>query len=358
MAKTKNNTLLFTLEYPPFRGGVANVYGNIVKYWTDASIKVLAGENLCRPHWFFSLWHLWRAVVQYQVKTVLVGQLLPLGTVAYLLSCFKNIDYTVFLHGMDIALAVKIPRKKRLAKKILTNAKHIIALNSYVPKVLQKNFGNAFAGKVVVVNPGVETTKQQNNKTTKQLITKYNLEKKIILLQVGRLVKRKGVDKVLEALPEVLKECKDLVYVVVGNGPECSNIELRIKNLELSNYVILIADASDEDVQAWYELCDIFIMPARDIDGDVEGFGIVYLEANAYGKPVIAGDSGGVRDAVKPDLNGLLVNPESTTEIRDAILKLCKDEFLRLRLGQQGREWVRSFDGEKQARKIREILDL
>ena len=184
------------------------------------------------------------------------------------------------------------------------------------------------------------------------------MEKKIILLQVGRLVKRKGVDKVLEALPEVLKECKDLVYVVVGNGPECSNIELRIKNLELSNYVILIADASDEDVQAWYELCDIFIMPARDIDGDVEGFGIVYLEANAYGKPVIAGDSGGVRDAVKPDLNGLLVNPESTTEIRDAILKLCKDEFLRRRLGQQGREWVRSFDGEKQARKIREILDL
>jgi phosphatidylinositol alpha-1,6-mannosyltransferase len=350
--KTKNNTLLFTLEYPPFRGGVANVYGNIVKYWPNDSIKVLAGENLCQPHWIFSLRRLWQAIRKYQVKTVLVGQLLPLGTITYLLSQFKNIDYTVFLHGMDIALAVQIPRKKRLAKKILANAKHIVALNSYVPKVLQKEFGNAFAGKVVVVNPGVKSEVRSQKSEVRSLLEKYHLQDKMILLQVGRLVERKGVDKTLEALPEVLKECKDLVYVVVGDGPAKGNLEFRIQNLKLSDDVILITDASDEDAQAWYELCDIFIMPARDIDGDVEGFGIVYLEANAHGKPVIAGDSGGVRDAVKPDLNGLLVNPESAAEIRDAILKLCKDEFLRRRLGQQGREWVKSFVWEKKVEKI------
>jgi len=356
MTKTQNNTLLFTLEYPPFRGGVANVYGNVVKYWPNPSIRVLAGKNLCRPHWLFSFWSLCRAVKKYQIHSVLVGHLLPLGTVTYLFSHFKNIDYTVFLHGMDIALAVKVSRKKRLAKKILTNAKHIIALNSYVPKVLQKEFGNAFAGKVMVVNPGVSRITNAELRIKNKLVKNYNLKSKMILLQVGRLAKRKGVDKVLETLSDVLKECKNLIYVVVGQGSAISSIQYLISKYKLKKNVVLITNADDDEVNAWYELCDIFIMPARYIDGDVEGFGIVYLEANARGKPVIAGDSGGVRDAVKPDLNGLLVNPESTTEIRDAIIKLCQDEFLRRRLGQQGREWVKNFDWQKQVEKIFALL--
>src|SRR3990167_7530593 len=97
-------------------------------------------------------------------------------------------------------------------------------------------------------------------------------------------------------------------------------------------------------------------MPARNIDGDFEGFGIVYLEAGVHGKPVIAGDSGGVRDAVKNDLNGLLVNTESTPDIKDAILKLYHDEFFRRRLGQGGREWVKSFAWEDKVSQIKKIV--
>ena len=108
----------------------------------------------------------------------------------------------------------------------------------------------------------------------------------------------------------------------MGDGIEKKNYELRIKNYELDEHVLLITDATDEEVNAWYELCDMFIMPAREEDGDFEGFGIVYLEANSYSKPVIAGDSGGVRDAVKDGVNGLLVNPESVEEIKNAIIKL------------------------------------
>ena len=94
-------------------------------------------------------------------------------------------------------------------------------------------------------------------------------------------------------------------------------------------------------------------MPSRQIKEDFEGFGIVYLEANLCSKPVIAGDSGGVRDAVKNGINGLLVNSENIEEITEAVIKLAKDKNLREKLGRQGKERViKEFNWEKQTKKI------
>lgn len=359
----QKNTLLFTLEYPPFKGGVANVYGNIVKYWSfyartaddeDNNIFVLTGKKLLKPHWLLSCFYLWHAVKKNKIKTVLVGHILPLGTVAYLLQKISKFDYIVILHGMDLAYAIKTSRKKKMAGKILKNAEKIICMNRRVAEIA-KDFVDG--DKVVVVNPGVAIKKQENNKIKKQLIEKYNLENKKILLQVGRLVERKGVDKVLEAMQTVSREHSDLVYVIIGRGEMEQNFKFQIANFKLQKNVILITDADDDAVNTWYELCDIFIMPARERDGDFEGFGVVYLEANARGKPVIAGDSGGVGDAVKDGVNGLLVNPESTEEIKNAIIKLYKDEGLCKRLGEQGREWVKNFEWEGQVKKIKEAVE-
>ena len=131
-----------------------------------------------------------------------------------------------------------------------------------------------------------------------------------------------------------------------------------ILNIKDKNKIILINKASDQELTALYELCDIFIMPSRDMDGDFEGFGIVYLEANLRDKPVIAGDSGGVRDAVEDGVNGLLVDPNSADEISKAIVRLCKDNELRLELGRQGKERaMRDFSWEKQTEKLKQILN-
>jgi len=353
----KKNVLLFTLEYPPFKGGVANYYGNVVKYYKD-DIFVLTGKKLLKPHWIFSLLYLWRVIKKDKINTVLVGHILPLGTVTWLLHKILKFDYIVFLHGMDLTFAMKVPRKKQLAVKILRDAKKVICVNSHVAKLLEDNFSSDIFTKVAVVNPGIHLRIRNKESGIKnELIEKYNLTGKKVLLQVGRLVERKGVDIVLKAMPKVLQECLDLVYVIIGIGPELKNYELRITNYELTNNVILVTDADDEELQAWYELCDIFIMPSRDMDGDFEGFGIVYLEANAHGKPVIGGDSGGVRDAVKDGVNGLLVNPVSTEEIKNAIVKLYKDDELRKKLGAQGKEWARKFEWEKQVEKIVKLLN-
>ena len=374
MAKISNKTLLFTLEYPPQIGGVANYYGNLVKYWpddifvlTDSSfchpersrgiyssvssrnIETSVGmteirKNLTKPHWLFSLWRLRREIKKNKIDTVLVGQILPLGTVTWLLAKFLKFDYVVFLHGMDFTFARKSARKRWLTRKILSKTKKVVAANSYVGK-LAGDFLKDQA-KIIIVNPGVDTQVESQKLKVKSLVEKYNLKNKKVLLQVGRLVERKGVDKVLEVLPDVLREVPELIYVIVGTG-QCP-VHTDIKN------IILISDADDEELNAWYELCDIFIMPSRNIKGDFEGFGIVYLEANLHGKPVIAGDSGGVRDAVVNNVNGLLVNPESTTEIKNAIIKLCKDEGLANKLGQQGKERaIKDFNWEKQIASIK-----
>ncbi|MFH1662066.1 MAG: glycosyltransferase family 4 protein [Candidatus Falkowbacteria bacterium] len=358
--------LLFTLEYPPFKGGVANYYDNLVKYWEkpDEIFVLHNNENKLIKKWIFPRWllailQLWISVKKNNIKHILVGHVLPLGTATYFVSRFIKIPYSVILHGMDFAFALKNNRKKVITKKILNNAENIICGNSYTAGLVKEFLGDEKGGKVKVVNPGISSRFKNIDLRFKSLLEhKYNLRNKIVLLSVGRLVKRKGFDKVIESLPEVLKKVPNLVYIIVGNGSEILNLKSKILNLNLKDNIIIITDADDKERNSWYNTSDIFIMPSRNIDGDFEGFGIVYLEANLAGKPVIAGDSGGVRDAVVDNLNGLLVDPESKDEIYNAIIKLAEDEELREKLGEQGRERVvREFRLEKQVKKIYDIYN-
>lgn len=357
MRGQENNILLFTSEYPPHIGGVARYYRDMVAAWNqthEQGIAVLA--TTLKPHWLFDIVRLWRAVRRQGSTTVLAGQLLPVGTVTWLVGTCLRFDYVVFVHGMDLPYALKSARKRWLAQRILRNATHIIAVNSYVRTML----ADAIAGieqKIAVVNPGVsENLQNADFGLQHELKKRFGLEHKTVLLQVGRLVERKGVDTVLEALPTAVERCPDLVYVVVGNGPEKDKLQAMSKPLQKEGSVLFIDNATDEEVNAWYDVCDIFIMPSRHIGNDFEGFGIVYLEANAHGKPVIAGDSGGVRDAVVDGVNGLLVDPEDTDTIAQAIVKLCRNQELRKALGEQGRERVKEFAWERQVQKLHTML--
>ena len=364
-------TLLFTLEYPPFKGGVANYYCNIVKYWiepNDISVLHNNNNNLIKnyfwPKWLPAIWQLWHTIKKQKIEHVLVGHILPLGTVTYFVAKLTKIPYSVFLHGMDFTYALRNQRKKWLAKKILNNAKYIICGNSYTAGLVKKFVGDKQEDKVGVVNPGIFIRKQKaesplrlSEASRKQdlLIQKYNLQNKVVLFSIGRLVKRKGFDKAIEALPEVLKKAPNLVYVIAGIGPDEAYLKKKSGNLEQNarEKIIFLGKISDEEKWAWLNLCDIFIMPARNIDGDFEGFGIVYLEANLCNKPVIAGDSGGVRDAVCDHENGILVDPENTDAIAEGILELALNQRLRQKLGEQGwRRAIEKFNWEKQVKKI------
>jgi len=355
-------TLLFTLEYPPFYGGVANYYGNLIKHWPQPDeIFILSNNDGCLiknwswPKWLPAVWQLKKEIKKNKISHVLVGHILPLGTVAWLLSKFIDFKYSVILHGLDFAFAGRSFRKRWLAKKILNQAENIVCANSYTAKLVADFLGSK--GKIVVVNPGIASRPSPIAHRPSQIKEKYNLENKFVLLTVGRLVKRKGIDLVLACLPEVLRQVPDLVYAIIGDGPEEENIKKLVAGLKLKKNVLMIDNADNEERNAWYNVCGIFIMPARQIGNDFEGFGIVYLEANLANKPVIAGDSGGVRDAVVDGLNGLLVNPENKEEITEAIIKLVRDENLRKKLGEKGRErTIKEFSWEKQIGKIYNLI--
>jgi len=351
-------TLLFTLEYPPFFGGVASYYGNLVKYWPepddifvlDNNKNGLISKNLPALKWLPSVWQLYSFVKKNKIDHILVGQILPLGISAWLIRKFTGVRYSVVLHGMDFTFALKSKRKKKIAHLILKNAQKIICGNSYVAKLVEEFFGDK--SRILIVNPGIDGS-AQFTKHNLQLKERFNLENKFILLGVGRLVKRKGFDMVLEALPEVLKQIPNLAYVIVGNGEEINNLKFKIKNLKLENNVIVITDVNNAEKNSWLEACDLFIMPSRNIAGDFEGFGIVYLEANLAGKPVIAGDSGGIRDAVVDGVNGLLVKPEDKRQISQAIVRLIENPELKRELGEKGRERaLKDFNWKNQTEKI------
>ncbi|MDD4901153.1 MAG: glycosyltransferase family 4 protein [Patescibacteria group bacterium] len=357
--------LLFTLEYPPFKGGVANYYGNLVKYWPapndifvlDNNQDWLINRRSLALKWLPAIKRLRQAIKQHNIDHVIVGQILPLGLAALICKTFLKTKYSVILHGMDFSCATELWRKKLITKIILNQAEKIICANSYTAELMKPFLDCNMHSKIAVANPGVEAPATHNSQLITRLIKKHNLNNKILLLSVGRLIKRKGFDKVIEAIPSILKKVPNLVYAIIGAGVELENLKFQIENLKIKDNVLIINQTTNEERDAWYQTCDIFIMPSRNINGDFEGFGIVYLEANLAGKPVIAGRSGGAGDAVLESLNGLLVDGENIHEIAQAVIKLAFDPELRQRLGEQGRERAKQdFNWEKQIQKIHKII--
>lgn len=357
--------LLFTLEYPPFFGGVANYYGNLVGNWPSSAeaaggkpdgmfvLNNNDGKLICDKlpflKWLPAFFALSRKVKKEKIGHVFVGHILPLGTVAYFYFKLTKTPYSVFLHGMDLNYALKTARKRKIAKKVLDNAKNVICANSYTAKTVEGLIGDK--NKISVVNPGVDSRLNIDAEIVAQIKGKYDLHNKFVLLSIGRLVRRKGFDKVIEALPEVLKIFPNLIYVIIGKGEDGDYLKEKAK--EFGDKIIFLDSVTEEEKWAWLDICDVFAMPARDINGDMEGFGIVYLEANLCGKPVIAGDSGGVRDAVQHEVNGLLVNPEKNKEISDAIMRLLLNNNFRMKLGKYGREKVlKDFRWSEKVNKI------
>lgn len=357
-------TILFTLEFPPFRGGVANYYGNLAKYWPIEE-KLLVFDNnrqeimkSQRPlAWLPAIWSLKRRLKREKADYLLVGQILPLGTVAWILSFFRPLRYAVFLHGMDFAYALRTPHKAWLAKSILTRAETIICANSYVADQANE-LDPGLGDKLAIVNPGIaseapliaeaEIAETRNN---------FGLAGKTVLFSLGRLVSRKGVDRTIEALMQVPEPLLDnLAYFIAGTGPKEELLRRSVPD-KLKNKVFFLGEISEHGKWLWLSLADIFIMPSRDIAGDFEGFGIVYLEANLCGKPVIAGNSGGVRDAVQDGLNGRIVDSEKVDAIAGAIIELARDKDLRERLGQAGkRRAAAEFNWENQIAKISKLI--
>lgn len=367
--------LLITLEYPPFKGGVSHYYQNLYQNWPDKNLKVLTSvkgareegivnkpliSKLIYPHWLPSIFLLAKTIKRFKINYILVGQILPLGIPALLLSRVFKFKYALILHGMDLTLALKRGRKRWISRQIIKKADKIICGNSYVKEILLKEGGKNLEGKIKIINPAINPrTPEINEEEKKNIKEKYNLGEEVVLFSLGRLVKRKGFDKVLEALPGIMAK-EGLKYFLAGVGPDKKRLEKIRENLppEVKKNVFFLENINEEKKWALLSLSDIFIMPARQIEEDFEGFGIVFLEANLLKKAVIGGRSGGVEDAIINGKTGILINGNNKKEIEESVLKLIKDKSLRKKMGEQGRQRVlQNFTWPQKAQEMYNFLN-
>ena len=152
------------------------------------------------------------------------------------------------------------------------------------------------------------------------------------------MIRRKGHDRVIAAFPEIGRRFPDIKYIICGPRDDlyCRELEAQAESLGIADHVVFAGYAMPEELRLFYNLCDVYLMPSREIEGDTEGFGITYLEANACEKPVIGGDSGGVSDAISDGETGFIVDPADPRQIAGKTIMLLSNRELARRMGKNG----------------------
>jgi len=194
-------------------------------------------------------------------------------------------------------------------------------------------------GRVAVTRYGTDPTRFSPRDAT-GLRERLGLGGRPVLLTIARLVERKGIHAVLAALPSVRRAVPSVAYVVVGDGPERERLESEARTNGVADSVQFVGSVPDEELPLWYSLGDVFVMPSRSDPPDVEGFGIVYLEAGACERPVVALRAGGVPDAVADGVSGVLVESDDPQALGATLSELLLDPARAADLGRRGRERV------------------
>ena len=288
------------------------------------------------------------------------GQVLSSGIAGWLCKKLFGVPYVVYVYGSE---TVRLGRGKVMARwmrRVLRESQWVIPNSDFTLREY-RDFGVPDE-KMVKITPGVDTAFFHPEPSNTNLVQKFGLEGCKVLLTVSRLDERKGHDRVIEALPVVLERFPDTRYLIVGRGREEESLRALVKRMGLEGRVLFAGYIADEELPAYYNLCDLFVLPNRETEdfaqlrGDYEGFGIVFLEAGACAKPVVGGRSGGVEEAVVDGVTGLLVNPRSTCGVAEAVIRILEDGELARRLGREGRNRAQEFDWRKLATKVQEIL--
>jgi len=271
------------------------------------------------------------------------------GVISYLVNKLYNIPYAVYIHGNDIYPNTKNRVEKLIISKVLENAQVVIANSKYTQK-LGINYGNF---NIKVIHPGISYKRINSNNV------KNNKQEKI-LFTVARLEKRKGIGNTLRALPQVIDTYPEIHYYIAGTGSYAGELQKIVQENNLEQHVTFTGFVSEEKKIELYKKCDLFVMPSYELKqaGSVEGFGIVYLEANMFGKFVIAGKAGGTADAVQEGKTGFRVDGTKPTEIGTAIINFYDSYYKNIDYQADCREWAQSHSWNQIIKQVLEVIEL
>ena len=380
----RKKTLLVSNEFPPVKGGISTHMYNLWCRFPREEIVILTakvgredikfdgGLSVVRK-----VYPLGRDVLSRMIRTAMViryawqqncvrnvkrnhcAQLISSGLAGLIVKMIKGTPYVVYVYSADVLEFSKNFLTNWVMKKVFSECEHVIA-NSIFTKSIIKAHNLVSEEKIIVSTPAVDTDVFNPEKGPGRIREKYGIPSDCkVLLTVSRLSLRKGHKTVIEAFSDVLRKYPNVVYLIAGEGPEKTHLRDLVRTNGIEDNVIFAGEVPADELIHFYNTCDIFIMVPRYIEerGDVEGFGIVFLEANACGKPVIAGRSGGISEAVVDGRTGILVDPESVDQIKNAVLKILEDEEYAKRLGENGLRRVREgFSWESRAEELKEYI--
>jgi phosphatidylinositol alpha-1,6-mannosyltransferase len=264
----------------------------------------------------------------------------PLGL---MLSRFFGVPYVVVGYGIDVWGTLAPGRRAALRR-----AARVVTVSHFTAGMVASVHGVP-TERISVIHPAVDPGLLEQAAAKEDRLPPGR-SGPLVLLTVARLSAReryKGCDTVISALPMVAAEAGPVRYVVVGDGDDRPRLTALAHEQGVASMVTFAGSVARADLAARYGGCDIFVMPSvaeRRPDGWVgEGFGIVYIEASAFGRPVIAGRGGGAPEAVKDGITGLLVDGSDVDAVAGALIRLAQDADLRTRMGEAGRRWVHEY---------------
>ncbi|MDX2647885.1 glycosyltransferase family 4 protein [Streptomyces sp. PA03-1a] len=358
-----DKTLIVTNDFPPRPGGIqAFVHsmalrldpGRVVVYastWRDGSeVAAFDAEQpfpvvrdrttmllptprvtrraaaLLREHGCTSVWF---------------GAAAPLGLMAPALRKAGARRLVATTHGHEAGWA-QLPASRGLLRRIGEGTDTITYLGEYTRSRIARALTPQAAGRMVQLPPGVDEKTFHPASGGEAVRARLGLTDRPVVVCVSRLVPRKGQDTLIEAMPTILAAQPDAVLLVVGGGPYADDLKRLAERTGVAESVRFTGAVPWQELPAHFGAGDVFAMPCRTRRGglDVEGLGIVYLEASATGLPVVAGDSGGAPDAVLDGETGWVVRGGEPAEAAERILVLLGDAELRRRMGERGRKWV------------------
>jgi phosphatidylinositol alpha-1,6-mannosyltransferase len=288
-------------------------------------------------------------VAEHGARTVVFGAAAPLGLLAPRLRRAGARRVVMLTHGHEASWA-SAPGFRSVLRRIGGYADVVTYLGEYTRQRLAAVIP---AGKLVRLAPGVDVGQFHPGTARAELGLPPG---RPVVVCVSRLVPRKGQDQLIRAWPQVLRSVPEAVLLLVGGGPYRRRLERLAAGQESIRFTGTVPAAA---LPGYYAAADVFAMPCRTrFKGvDVEGLGIVFLEASATGLPVVAGASGGAPDAVRPGETGLVVNGEDAGEVARAVVELLADPDKARKMGAGGRDWVaREWAWDQVAARFRQLL--
>jgi phosphatidyl-myo-inositol dimannoside synthase len=380
-------SLLISEIFPPKNGGSGRWFWEIYRRLPREQFVIAAGENpqqkefdqshdlrvvrvpLAMPAWGLRSWQglkgYWRALRRLRpllrsegVRRIHCGRCLPEGVMAWALKWWTGIPYVCYVHGEDVNTATESGELSWLVRRVLRGADFAIPNSRNTMRLLQEEWGLP-AERVRLLYPGVDTQRFMPADRDPHVRARLGWGDRPIVLTVGRLQKRKGQDQMIQALHTVRETLPDVLYAIVGDGEERVVLEDLVAREGLGRHVQFLGEPDDEQLVRCYQQCDLFVLPNRQVGKDIEGFGMVLLEAQACGKPVVAGDSGGTAETMRIPDTGRVVCCDGPHELAALVAELLADRERRSAMGEQARRWVEErFDWTVLSRQAESLFQL